>query len=638
MTITDLDKLLCLPSLAHLRASLGTGKGPASPAQAQQITAHASALGPTTGALRLAIVHSYTSELLGPWLDLAAALQGLALSTHHAPYGLALQEASAGSALLRHAPDVTLLLLQREDLHPHLSRPLAGLDAPGQTRVRAQALQSLQDLVLAWRAQKVGQLVITLLPALAAPALGLYDSQSALSESAWWSAFKADVGQWLRQSVPSALLLDLDEVMLQVGRSGFFDKRFWYSARYPFSAAAGFEIARRVLAIGTLLVTPRAKVLVLDADNTLWGGVVGEDGIDGIQLGPDYPGNLFVDFQRRILGLQQRGFILALCSKNNVTDLDPVLREHPHQVLREAHFAARRVNWLAKPDNLRALAAELNVGLDSFIFVDDSDHECAAVRHALPQVEVVQVPRRVLDVPTCLDAVARLEVLAMTAEDLAKTALYAQERQRRALLDNTALPGAGAADHLARLGMTMRIGLDKPTHVPRLSQLTQKTNQFNLTTRRYDEQRVQAMVRDSGWTVADFSLADVFGDSGIVGLALLQRVSPRVVRLDTFLMSCRVIGRQAEGAFLHALLRHLADEGVDQVQAEFVPSAKNELARSFLADQGFVPDAQGTQGEPGAPGAPGGPAVQVRQLRTAPPRAASDFPIQVDFNPPSAAP
>lgn len=623
MTITDLDKLLCLPSLAHLRASLGAGKGPASPAQAQQITAHASALGPTIGALRLAIVHSYTSELLGPWLDLAAALQGLALSTHHAPYGLALQEASAGSALLRHAPDVTLLLLQREDLHPDFLQPLASLDAPGQARLRAQALQSLQNMVLAWRVQPVGQLVITLLPALAVPSLGLYDSQFALSESAWWSAFKADVGQWLRQSVPSALLLDLDEVMLQVGRSGFFDKRFWYSARYPFSAAAGFEITRRVLAIGTLLVRPKAKVLVLDADNTLWGGVVGEDGIDGIQLGPDYPGNLFVDFQRRILGLQQRGFILALCSKNNAADLDPVLREHPHQVLREAHFAARRVNWLPKPDNLRALAAELNVGLDSFIFVDDSDHECAAVRHALPQVEVVQVPRRVLDVPTCLDAVARLEVLSLTAEDLTKTALYAQERQRRALLDSTASAGVGAADHLARLGMTMRIGLDKPTHVPRLSQLTQKTNQFNLTTRRYDEQRMQAMVCDSGWTVADFSLADVFGDSGIVGLALLQRVSPQVARLDTFLMSCRVIGRQAEGAFLHALLRHLADQGVDEVQAEFVPSAKNELARSFLADQGF------------APGAQGGP---VRHLRTPPPRAASDFPIQVDFNPPSAAP
>ena len=172
--------------------------------------------------------------------------------------------------------------------------------------------------------------------------------------------------------------------------------------------------------LGVVLKFPKAKVIVLDADNTLWGGIIGEDGIDGIALGSDYPGNAFLQFQRRLLDYQQRGFILALCSKNNAADVDQVLKQHPHQLLRDEHFAARRVNWLPKPDNLVSLAEELNLGLDSFIFVDDSDHECAAVRQRLPQVEVVRTPSRPIDIPGCLEHVSRLEVLSLTAEDMVK--------------------------------------------------------------------------------------------------------------------------------------------------------------------------------------------------------------------------
>lgn len=167
---------------------------------------------------------------------------------------------------------------------------------------------------------------------------------------------------------------------------------------------------------------------VLDADNTLWGGIVGEDGMDGIALGPDYPGNCYVAFQRRVLEYRQRGFILALCSKNNEADVLEVLRRHPHQVLREEHFAALRVNWQDKPQNLQALADELNLGLDSLVFVDDSAHECSVVRRTLPMIEVVQTPARAVDVPTCLDRVSRLEIIALTEEDRRKSEICVQNR------------------------------------------------------------------------------------------------------------------------------------------------------------------------------------------------------------------
>ena len=615
MAINDLDKLLSTPSLAQLRAELSAGRVPAGPAQALQVAAHAKTLTQSAARqpLRLAIVHTYTSDLLNPWLDMAGAVQGLDTAVYHAPYGLALQEASPQSALVRHAPHVTVLMLQREDLHPDLLRPITGVGAEGQARIRAEALQRVQEIVSLFREQKVGHLVLSILPRLASPGLGVFDAQAEASESAWWAGFKTELGRWLRTAVPSSLLLDLDEVLLQVGRDGFFDRRFWYASRFPFAAAAAREISRRLVAIGVTLLTPKAKVIVLDADNTLWGGVVGEDGFDGIKLGPDYPGNVFVDFQRRILDLQQRGFILAMCSKNNAADVDQVLKEHPHQLLRDEHFAARRVNWVPKAENLPSLAQELNLGLDSFIFVDDSDHECAAVRHALPQVEVIQVPSRATEVATCLDQVARLEVLSLTSEDLAKTEMYAQERRRRELMEGEG-GSAPNGDYLTRLGMKMTVRIDAANNLTRLAQLTQKTNQFNLSTRRYDEARMRGFMDDGQWWVADFSLADVFGDSGIVGLALIHFTAERTAHIDTFLMSCRVIGREAEAAFLHTLFRRLVERGVEIVSADYLPTAKNELVRDFLPEQGFEDLGEGRY---------------RRDLRTVPPLAASEFPIQI---------
>ena len=420
-----------------------------------------------------------------------------------------------------------------------------------------------------------------------APALGFFDAQSERSESAWWARLKSDIGQFLRDSVKASMFLDLDEVLLQVGRTNFFDQRLWYSARFPFTSVAAREIARRIVNLGAVIKLPKAKVIVLDADNTLWGGIVGEDGIDGIALGPDYPGNTFMDFQRRLLDFQQRGFILALCSKNNPSDLDQVLKEHPHQLLRDEHFAARRVNWLPKPDNLISLAEELNLGLESFIFVDDSDHECAAVRQQLPQVEVVQTPARSIDIPACLELVSRLEVLSLTAEDLVKTEMYAQERKRREMKDQVTGSGVGVDEYLTSLKMKMLVNFNNTAHLARLSQLTQKTNQFNLTTRRYSELQIQEFILDRDCLVADFSLADVFGHSGIAGMAIVRFSDERQAELDTFLMSCRVIGREAESAFLHCLLRQLAKQGVQEFAADFLPTPKNELVKNFLSDQGF---------------------------------------------------
>lgn len=616
LTPQILDQLLGLSDRQQLAREAVGQASPLSLAELRRLADHAGTLTPTPVSLRLAFVRTYTTELLQPWLEGAGALSGIEPAIYHAPYGVVQGESRADSDLVAHRPDMTVLMLQRSDLHPALGGPLAAMDTVEIEALFAEVLAHLKSIVLAFRALPVGHLVVTLLPAMAGPALGLHDVQAERSEVRFWHKLQDELGQWLRLEVPASVYLDLSDLIGHVGRRRALDPRHWLTARYPFSAEASFEFAVRLMGIARLLKAPRAKVLVLDADNTLWGGVIGEDGLDGVALGPDYPGSAYLAFQRRLLDFQQRGFILAMCSKNNAADVDEMLAMHPHQVLKAEHFVARRVNWDSKPANLIDLAQELGLGLESFIFVDDSDHECAAVRAQLPQVEVVQVPKRPHEVPACLDRVARLEVLSLTAEDRAKTDMYRAEQQRKQIL--VAADGDGGEfQHLHKLGMRMSVNVNPRNHVARLAQLTQKTNQFNLTTRRYDEQQISALVEADHWLVMDFSLADVFGDSGVVGLALVELTSPDTAQLDSFLMSCRVIGRCAEDAFMHAVLCELQRHGVNVLRAAFRSTHKNGLVRNLLPRLGFA-----------ATGAVEGD--YTRHLQASPPRLPEGFPIQFE--------
>jgi FkbH-like protein len=589
MKITDdqIEKLLALQSVQEIKNFLATRSLSPSMPQAGKIRQYVRSLQNTPRLVRLGIVHTYTSELLDPWLHYSAALNQLDVDIYHAPYGTTVQEASPNSGLVAHAPDITLLFLTREDLHPALQTPAACIKPAEKPAILAQVQQAMLGLAGRFRDSVGGHIIVTVLPSPNPPGLGLYDGMAEQSEAQWWSQIKGSLASDLRRSFSGVSYLDLDQLVTQIGRDHFFDARLWYSSAFPYSPEGALAVSNAVTSIAAAIHHTRAKVIVVDADNTLWGGVVGEDGFNGIALGQDYPGRAYVDFQKHLLNLQQRGFILALCSKNNPADVDEVLQSHPHQLLKHEHFAAQRVNWEPKTDNLQSIARELNLGLDSFIFVDDSDHECAAVRHSLPEIEVVQVPSRPAEIPTCLDALARLEIVSLTEEDLQKTAMYTQERMRKSQLANLAETGGSVDDYLKSLNMKMTITLDDASQVTRLAQLTQKTNQFNLTTRRYSEKEIAAKIDDEAICVYHFSLVDSFGNSGIVGLAIVEREAEASARIDTFLMSCRVIGRLAEQAFLNTILTDLHTKGVAEVWADYIPTRKNSLVEKFLPDSGF---------------------------------------------------
>ena len=582
------ESLFSIKSLLELQGAVARMSHSLKLSDATRLGTYATELRSKEQSLKIAFIHTYTSELLDPWLDFYGSLAGYSTEIYHAPYGLAIQEMHPESALVKFAPDITVLLLRQSDLDPDLSIPLTGSSKSQQQELMLRACDRLKRIITLIQQQPVGQVVVTLLPEPAGPALGLYERQAVDSDTRWWESLSNMCADSMRDEFSSVLFLDLNQVIATVGKRASVDMRLWYSMKFPFSPAAASELSLRIIKIGEVLARGRAKVIVLDADNTLWGGVIGEDGLENIKLGPDYPGVGYLNFQRRLLDFKQRGFVLALCSKNNLADLEEVLEKHPFQILKKEDFAAMRVNWQPKPQNLREIAGELNLGLESMIFVDDSSFEVTAVRTELSEVDVIQVPSKETDIASCLDHVARLEILTLTDEDRQKTKMYQAERQRKEMQQQQTEAGSGLNDYLETLHMEMIVVYNDSKHIKRLAQLTQKTNQFNFTTRRYSETDLLEKISMDNWEVVHFSLNDIFGENGIVGLLLIEYTSEYRARIDTFLMSCRVIGRTAENAFLGQVAVHLKSKGIKYIDGEYLPTLKNVIVSDFFEDNEFI--------------------------------------------------
>ena len=333
------------------------------------------------------------------------------------------------------------------------------------------------------------------------------------------------------------------------------------------------------------LAMKRKKCLVLDLDNTLWGGVLGEDGIDGIQLGGDYPGKAYSYWQRSLLQLAHGGVILAICSKNNEPDVMEAWEKNAAMVLKREHFSALRINWNDKATNMRELADELNIGLDSMVFLDDNPIERELIKQLLPEVVVPDFPDKPYHLmPFFKELVEKyFRIYSVTDEDRSKTEQYQANALRQAEQSRfTDLEG-----YLYSLDMSLDIIPADEHNLPRIAQMTQKTNQFNLTTRRYDEAQVRQRL-DDGWRVYCMSVRDRFGDSGITGTVFLDPVDDVTVNIDTLLLSCRILGRGIEEAFIKTVFNLLRLDGYRKVTADYLPTAKNGQAADFYDRMGMT--------------------------------------------------
>lgn len=380
-------------------------------------------------------------------------------------------------------------------------------------------------------------------------------------------------------------VVDLAAVVRRLGESAALDRRFWYRAGAPLRNAALSQVSAQLSQIVSALKGRVKKVLALDCDNTLWGGVVGEDGVDGIALSPNtYPGSAFYDFHRQLLALKERGVLLTLCSKNNEPDAMAVFDRHPHSLLRPHDFVAWRINWQDKASNLSELSEALNVGIESFVFLDDSPVECGLVRESLPEVTVLQVPEDPAAIPLVLRDYVGFDQLFVSDEDRARTQMYRQQVQR----EQVRTAHVDLDGYLRSLELRAEIRRPSLPEVVRVAQLTQKTNQFNLTTRRYGEADIQRFLESPDHELLCLRAWDRYGDYGLTGVAIVGLSDGQPV-IDTFLMSCRILGRRLEFAFLRTLLRvtALRFPACQEIHGIYIPTKKNTQVLDFYPRAGF---------------------------------------------------
>jgi FkbH-like protein len=387
-------------------------------------------------------------------------------------------------------------------------------------------------------------------------------------------------------------LLDFERIAARLGEAATLDRRFGLMMKAPFKpefvAAAAGEIIRFL----KCRLLPPKKVLVLDCDNTLWGGVIGEAGLENIQLDPyEYPGVAYYRFQSEVLAIAEKGFLVCLCSKNDESQVWQVLDEHPHCLLRRDKIAAHRINWEDKATNLKELALELNLGLDSMVFVDDNPAECELIRSQFPEVTVIQVPAKIYEYPGLLAASSLFDRLSVNQEDKDRVQYYQAEKSRRELQTRI----VDAEGFLRDLKMKAVIRPVQTGDLPRAAQLCQRTNQFNLTSRRHTESDLALFLHNPDAKMFLLQAEDRFGPMGLSGLVIYRKTGA-VVDVDTFLMSCRIIGRLLDRALFCQSLKLLNQTwSYGEIRASFLPTQKNSVVSGLWKDYGFsrIPSDQG---------------------------------------------
>ncbi len=378
------------------------------------------------------------------------------------------------------------------------------------------------------------------------------------------------------------LINDIHYLSAQMGLDAWHGHTYWYNFHMAVTPAATVALARNVAGIIKAVFGKSRKCLVLDLDNTLWGGVIGDDGVQNLILGRDHPvGEAFLDFQRYVKALQRRGVILAVCSKNDPENAKAGF-DHPDGILKLEDFSAFKANWNPKPDNIREIAAELNIGLDSMVFVDDNPAERALVASQLPEVATPEVGTNAARFAEILESEYFFETHRVVQDDLGRSAYYGSNAQRSA----SQATFRDYGEYLLSLEMKAEIASFTPVYLERITQLINKTNQFNLTTRRYTSAEVEEIAQNPGYVTLYGRLADRFGDNGLVTV-LIGRVAGEALEIDLWLMSCRVLNREMELSMFDALVEACQSRGLRRIVGTYTPSKKNAMVADHYAKLGF---------------------------------------------------
>jgi FkbH-like protein len=530
---------------------------------------------------RIAFLRSMTLEPLIPIFRGAALVSGINPSIHVGLFNSYLQELlDEKSDLYSFAPDIVILAVQTRDIAPEVWDAFADL-TPQQVDAAVERISSeVSQWIRAFRQRSNASLILHNF-AKPFPSQGVLDAQTGDGQTAAIERINAAVGD-LCKNHRGTYVLDYDGLVARHGATRWHDETKWLTMRMPFAPDSFLPLVNEWLKFVHPLTGITCKALAVDLDNTLWGGVIGEDGLNGIKLGTEYPGAFYTALQRAILDLYRRGVLLAVCSKNNPDEALAVLDRHPDMLLRREHFSCLKINWQDKAQNIREIASELNIGTEAIAFLDDNPVEREWVRSELPEVRVVPLPDNARGYATALRDCAVFERLTLSQEDREKTKLYQEQQQRADLVHSV----ESLEDFYRSLNQDVIIAPLTPDTTPRIAQLTQKTNQYNVTTRRYTEQQIEDLSSRPEWNVYSVRVRDRFGDNGIVG-AVITRDHDEFCEIDTFLLSCRVIGRTVETAMLGFITGACKAAGFRYLQGWFYPTKKNTPVRELYESHQF---------------------------------------------------
>ena len=533
--------------------------------------------------IRIAVLSSFTINGIQETFRVKCAEKKINCQTFLGSYNQYNQEIlNPKSNLYKFNPDITYLILDTRSILGDIWYFPYSIDTKQRTELIENKFGEIKNLIQTFVNHSNSKFIISNFLIPTKSNYGIFETKTNFGFQKMINSLNEKL-QNLIHDLDSVYLFDMNGFVTRHGEKNVFDpKQFLFgdikisldSIPYLTNDLIGYVIA-------TLGLSKRC--IVLDLDNTLWGGVVGEDGFDGIKLGSTPPGNAFVEFQKYLLGLYHRGILLAINSKNNLDDALNVVENHPDMVLKKEHFACMKINWNDKVSNMKEISEDLNFGLENFVFLDDDPLNREFMRSSLPQVLTIDLPKDPSKYAQILEDMNEFNVLKITDEDKKRGMMYTQQKERKDFEKSS----SNLQDFLKNMELKITIKKADNFTIPRISQLILKTNQFNLTTKRYQLEEIEKFSHDENMLVGCVQVEDKFGDNGITGAFIVKKNNDILWEIDTFLLSCRVMGREVEKSILGYIIELARENGVEKIRATYIPTQKNKPVETFLPDCGF---------------------------------------------------
>ena len=538
--------------------------------------------GDTEERVNIAVLSSFTFDQLKEILSVETSKYGLLSDIYISGYNQYQNEIiKSNSSLYKFDPDFIILAIRIEDIYPDDSLHIFSTDSKQYSHYIKKIIKYIKGIINSIKNNSNTKIIINNFAHPIYLQTGIYDFQMSNGQIEILNKLNAALIK-LVSEYTDTFVFNLNYYLFLHGALKSFDYKMLFTSNIPYNIRFIIFLAKKYSTFIKSTIISN-KCLVIDLDNTIWGGILGEEGIDGILLDHTYPGSVFRAIQKIIKQYSNQGIILAINSKNNYKDVKEVFDQHPYMILKWDDFAAVRINWNQKPQNMKELAIELNIGIDSFVFIDDNPFEIQLMKEIIPQINVVQFTKDIINNLSIINNSDHFHNLYLTDSDNVKKEQYKTQAER-----NNFKKGFNSIEEFyIGLNMCVEINICDKFALRRVAQLTQKTNQFNFTTKRYSESDISRFMQSSEYYVYFMSMKDRFGDNGTTGVMIIKEENKTWI-IDTFLLSCRIIGRTLETVFLSHILNLAKRNNIYSIVGEYIPSTKNMLVQNIYRDHGFT--------------------------------------------------